>query len=185
MEDSHKLIGGTAGKRVQLDFYPTPENVTEALLNFFPELTGKRILEPACGDGAMARVLSWNNDVIASDLRDSGYGIPNIDFLTGYEDDYFDAIITNPPFNVADDFIKRSLERADFVGMVLKSQYWHAKKRLRLFNDTPPSYVLPLTWRPDFTGEGASLMDVTWTVWIKGDTITKYQPLEKPIDILS
>lgn len=34
--------------------------------------------------------------------------------------------------------------------MLLKAQYWHAAKRAQLFCEVPPSYVLPLTWRPDF-----------------------------------
>jgi hypothetical protein len=40
---------------------------------------------------------------------------------------------------------------------------------------------LPLTWRPDFfLKNGNPTMDVIWTVWQQGDTITKYQPLLKP-----
>ena len=74
--------------------------------------------------------------------------------------------------------------------MLLKSQYWHAAKRAQLFREIPPSYVLPLTWRPDFlfkerNGEkGASpLMDVMWCVWLTPHmqgAYTEYKPLMRP-----
>jgi hypothetical protein len=67
--------------------------------------------------------------------------------------------------------------------MVLKSQYWHAKKRSELFIKNPPAFVLALNWRPDFLdGErgGASTMEVLWTVWLKGQTDTRYRILPRP-----
>ena len=181
-ESAFKIVGGGAVKdRQAMDFYPTPPDVTRALLDYFEELRGLNILEPACGDGAMSKVLlEYGNYVTSSDLRESGYGTPNVNFLEGYKDQRFDAIITNPPFNVAEDFIKQSLTVAPFVAMVLKSQYWHAKTRQPLFANQTPAYVMPLTWRPDFLGGGASLMDVIWTVWIHGDYTTKYIPLQRP-----
>jgi hypothetical protein len=47
----------TSYERMPRDFYPTPAWVTEALAEHV-ELAGKRILEPACGDGRMAEALS-------------------------------------------------------------------------------------------------------------------------------
>jgi hypothetical protein len=166
------LMLGNTGARKDRDFYPTPKDVTIALMNFL-ELPKCTIWEPACGDMAMADVLkSYGHDVIATDIS------------TG--DDFFstnnvcDAIITNPPFNLSEDFILKSLKEADLVTMVLKSQYWHAKKRLSIYKNNPPAYVMPLTWRPDFGNGGAPVMEVLWTVWVKGLTGSKYIPLEKP-----
>jgi hypothetical protein len=97
------------------------------------------------------------------------------------------AIITNPPFNISEEFIRHALTKAPIVAMLLKSQYWHAKKRVKLFEECPPAYVLPLSWRPDFLFDqrkegdkkAAPTMEVAWTVWIKGDTDTKYRILSK------
>jgi hypothetical protein len=53
-----------------------------------------------------------------------------------------------------------------------------------LFKEFPPAYVLPLTWRPDFMGGergGAPTMEVHWTVWIAGDTDTKYRILGRDV----
>lgn len=92
------------------------------------------------------------------------------------------AIITNPPFSAAEGFIRRSLENGLPFALLLKSQYWHAASRRALFYQSPPSLVLPITWRPDFTGQGASLMDVAWSVWLTPNmkSRTEYIPLERP-----
>jgi len=167
--------GGKKDKRRSLDFYPTPPEVTIALMDFL-KLKPCIIWECACGDGAMAKV-----------LREYGHTVIETDIKTGT--DYLktegkaDAIITNPPFNLSAEFIEKALNEADIVAMVLKSQYWHAKKRFDLFTKNPPAYILPLTWRPDFmNGErgGSPTMEVHWTVWIKGNTDCKYIPLQKP-----
>jgi len=169
--------GGDKAKRRQLDFYPTPPDATHAIMRFL-DLNPCTVWECACGDGAMAEVIKkYNHNVIATDIQNTGYGCGNVDFLE--ERIQCDAIITNPPFNLSHKFILHALKQADLVAMILKSQYWHAKKRTELFRQNPPAYVLPLTWRPDFGGGGAPTMEVHWTVWIKGDVDTKYRLLSK------
>lgn len=183
-ETLHLTGGGKKENRRELDFYPTPKEVTVALMEFL-KLEPSIIYEPACGDGSMSEVLkNYGHNVISSDLRETGYGHGNINFLTYTPKTKFDAIITNPPFNISQEFIEKSLTLAPIVAMVLKSQYFHAKKRFDLIDKNPPAWVLPLTWRPDFLGGergGAPTMECIWAVWIQGDTLTKYKPLQKPI----
>lgn len=178
--------GGDQTKRRELDFYPTPPEVTHALMDFLrPKPTV--IWEPACGNGAMAEALkAHGHDVIATDIRHTGYGDGGIDFLSaaGIE---CGAIITNPPFNLSEMFIRKAISCAPIVAMVLKSQYWHAQKRVKLFQDLPPAWVLPLTWRPDFLFDqradgqrAAPTMDCIWTVWVGGVSDTRYCPMERP-----
>ena len=176
--------GGNQERRRDLDFYPTPRDVTLALVNFL-NLRGRRIWELACGDGAMCKVLAEaGNFVLASDIAPACHGHGSVDFLLA--DDrfrYFDAVVTNPPFNISEQFIRHALTKAPLVAMVLKSQYWHAAKRRKLFADHPPAWVLALTWRPDFmAGErgGAPTMDCIWTVWQEGVTDTRYRQLARP-----
>ncbi len=187
--------GGDQTKRRELDFYPTPKNVTVALMNFLlaENRIDKdfRVWEPACGDGQMSKVIeSYGLSVYSSDIRDTGYGSPFLDFVKHTGNSNFDAIITNPPFNLSEDFIRQALSKSRLVCMLLKSQYWHAKNRLELFNKFTPRYVLPLTWRPDFleherkAGEkkGAPTMEVAWSVWVKGSqTDCVYKPLTRPV----
>ena len=178
MKDNLTIIGAH-GKRRENDFYPTPPEVTVALLNFLEErfLLRKHdtIWEPACGDGAMVNVMREREyAVIATDI------ITGHDYLTTDLTDDYDWIITNPPFIVSQEFITRSAECNKPFAMLLKSQYWHSAKRLEVFKKYPPAFVLPLTWRPDFTGKGASLMDMIWCVWIGQSQATYYLPLKKP-----
>lgn len=175
-------------ERKPADFYPTPSDVTYSLLphiqGYLP--AGSLVWEPACGDGAMARVLEAAGFcVAATDLRqDSGYGIGGIDFIDGgHSVTDVAAIITNPPFKIADKFIEAAVQRAPVVAMLLKSQYWHAARRLALFETHPPAAVLPLTWRPSFLEKerGSSpLMDVIWVVWVRGaQGPTTYTPIRR------
>lgn len=173
-QEDLQLTGGGKNRR-ELDFYPTPREVTVALMEYFkwkPSL----VWEPASGDGAMADVLRYyGHEVVCTDIA------TGTDYLK--TPGKADMIITNPPFNLSEEFIRKALTEADVVAMVLKSQYWHARKRYGLFNDSLPSYIMPLTWRPDFmAGErgGSPTMEVIWTVWIKGDNGCRYVPLLKP-----
>ena len=176
--DNVKIVGGH-GKRRELDFYPTPPECTAALVAFLRDrwlLTAHdTVWEPACGDGAMVRALrSEGLTVTASDIQ-SGF-----DFLDpGFELDGR-WIITNPPFSLAEAFIRRASELGRPFAFLLKSQYWHSAKRLPLYREHTPSYVLPLTWRPDFTGQGSSLLDMVWSVWCGNTGVTIYHPLPKP-----
>lgn len=171
--------GNTAYKRSESDFYPTPPEATQALIDFLKLQPDTVIWEPACGEGHMVKVLEENG------LRVTGTDIETgTDFLTEPMVDC-DWIITNPPFSLSEQFIRRCILNRKPFALLLKSQYWHAKKRIDLFKDHRPLFVLPLTWRPDFLfktrGSGSPLMDVIWVVW---DAIpakkTEYNPLEKP-----
>ena len=172
-------IVGAHGVRQDKDFYPTPPECTIALLDFLESKMLLRktdgIWECACGNNAMVRVMSNRGySVIGTDVS-FGY-----DYLSPNLDVPSEWIITNPPFALAQQFIERSIEHKRPFAMLLKSQYWHSAKRRKLFEDHPPLYVLPLTWRPDFSGKGNSLMDVIWCVWLGDAKCTFYQPLEKP-----
>ena len=174
--------------RKAADFYPTPVNVTQALMDFLKLPRNTLIWEPASGDGAMARTLErYVDDVHASDLRDepSIYGDTGVNFLDDLIDITIpvDWIITNPPFNLAEDFIRKALSVTPRVAMLLSNQYWHAERRLKLFKDHPPSHVLPLTWRPAFleAERGKSpMMNVMWVVWGMNDGDALYRPLTRP-----
>ena len=185
-----QIMGGNGAKaRKASDLYPTPPEVTVALMRFLKLPAGTDIWEPACGQGDMVEALrNCGMLVYGTDIR-SGQ-----DFLKTYAPHYTDKsidwIITNPPFSLADEFIRHAAEIGKPFAMLLKAQYWHAAKRAQLFREIPPSYVLPLTWRPDFLfkerngKKGASpLMDVMWCVWLTPQmqgVQTVFKPLVRP-----
>lgn len=178
MGDPLKIIGAN-GKRRKHDFYETPREATVALVLFLQDnlllRPGMTVWEPACGNNAISKVLhefdlnTWSTDI------EKGQ-----DFFTYQMQEPFDWIITNPPFSAAEGFIGKCIEYGKPFALLLKSQYWHSAKRRALFEDCPPALVMPLTWRPDFTGAGNSMMDVMWCVWIGKPKVTYYQVLKKP-----
>jgi hypothetical protein len=184
------LSNRSAVDRNKTDFYATPAEVTVALLDF---LEGKGLIEPgyciwepACGSLAMADVMiDRKYHVLASDLHPQFEWMIPYDFL--HADEKCDWIITNPPFSKATEFITHALELGKPCAFLLKSQFWHAKSRLDLFRENPPSYVLPLTWRPDFlygAKSGSPTMECLWTVWARSQE-TIYYPLEKPTEVIN
>lgn len=183
LQGSRICGGNTAYKRNESDFYPTPPDVTFALMKRLGIPKWMWIWEPACGEGHIVNELHREGyqNVLATDIQNG------IDFLTCNISDFtYRWIITNPPFSLAEQFIRRCHESRMPFALLLKSQYWHSKKRYSLFKEIPPSSIYPLTWRPDFLfksrGKGSPLMDVMWCVWDKdakfGETV--YRPLERP-----
>jgi hypothetical protein len=124
--------------------------------------------------------------VTATDLReDSGYGRGGVNYLTdpGAPADW---VITNPPFNVAIEFLQQALRETGNVALLLKSQFWHARSRIETFERHTPAEILPLTWRPAFleAERGRSpLMDVMWVVWREGDRGAVYRPVRRPAKV--
>jgi hypothetical protein len=175
------MAGGNPREgRQPRDFYGTPAEVTKALL--VSEWIQGPVLEPACGDGAMAKVFEEaGHTVTASDIEPLGYGVKR-DFFSISQIDPETIIVTNPPFNLAEKFIEHGLSlKPKKLALVLKASYWHAKSRLELFERTRPAVIYPLTWRPDFLDKGRPTMEVCWTVWRRGHVgPTLYAPLRKP-----
>lgn len=165
---------GTYGRK-EKDFYPTPPEVTVALLKELNISKLSTIWEPACGQGHMVKTMeSMGYHVIGTDIQNG------IDFLKAPLVDC-DWIITNPPFSLADKFIRRCWEYKKPFALLLKAQYWNAAKRVVLFQECRPLLIMPLTWRPDFTGKGGAMMDMSWCVWIPGsEGQTSFQLLRKP-----
>jgi hypothetical protein len=167
---SHVILGGASETHARhgADFYPTPPECTEALVRAFPSLfQGVHLWEPACGDGAISDVLSRRATVLSTDLHVRGYGTGGVDFLTASLPNDVQGIVTNPPFDLAGDFIEHACSMGVPVAMLVKATYWHAKGRIGLFRRTGPLAVCPLTWRPRFCPERgkAPTMDFIWTVW--------------------
>jgi len=163
-------------ERKPADLYPTPVNAVESIMGLVHSLNVKKVWEPACGDGRIARVLEWHGyDVLGTDLREhTGYGFGGLDFINddparkwGWDTSDVDLIITNPPFSLAREFIERALSITPNVIMLVKQNYYNTDNRYDFFGKHRPAMFLPLTWRLAFLPErGKSpLMDCAWAVW--------------------
>jgi len=104
-------------ERKLLDQYETPAWVTLALIPHLPELNGK-IWEPACGSGKMVAALRQAGfEVVGSDITQG------VDFLVQAPETSVSAIITNPPYALAPEFIEGALHFDDtrIVAMLLRN----------------------------------------------------------------
>jgi len=166
-------IVGYSGNRADGDFYPTPSHVTKDIYEY--EVFVGNIWEPACGDGAMSKVLERAGyDVISSDLYDRGYGETGINFLL--ENRSVDNIVTNPPFKDAEKFIYHALKCSNRkVAMFLKLSFLEGAKRKIMFESTPLIRVWVYSKRVSLlrNGEGkrgSGMIAFAWFVWERGYT---------------
>lgn len=180
--DGTKAGGLIAVKKAALavrrdDFNASPPEAAHGLLGVeHAWLDGGSVWECACGDGALVRPFrAAGLDVLASDLVERGCpdAISGIDFLFPNPPFTADAIVTNPPFKLAQAFIDAALERAPYVAMLLPLRFLEGQERGPWFPSTPLAAVhvfsgrLPMMHREGYEGpkldKGA--IAFAWFVW--------------------
>lgn len=168
LKRAQSIVGTSAG-RPENDFYPTPPEATEALLSV--EKFDGLIWEPACGDGAICKVLAnRGHDVLATDLIYRGYGEGGHDF---FKSPHRAAnIITNPPYKLGEEFVRHSLSvTTGKVAMLMKLAFLEGAKRKKLYETTPISAVYVFSkrltlYRNGEKGEYSSgMIAYAWLVW--------------------
>lgn len=176
----------TTRERVQDDYYATPYQATEMLLDEV-KFSGN-FLEPCVGGGHIVDVIKKyypDECVYGVDLVDRGY--PNTlvaDFLThDFLEQKFDNVVTNPPYSLAQEFLEKSMEVVNDGGkiaMFLKIQFLEGAKRRDMFKKYPPKYIYVFSKRQNPWRNGSpidekgkpwsSTMCFAWFVWEKGFT---------------
>lgn len=175
------LASGTGNKRAPLadrkdDLYETPEVAVYALLR--QEDIPALVWEPACGPGAIVRVLrETGRHVIATDLVD--YDCPGQasgrDFLMEREvPEGCEMIVTNPPFKLAGEFAAHALELVPRCAMLLRLAFLESEKRRAVLDTGSLARVhvfrkrLPMMHRHGWEGKHSnSGMAFAWFVWDK------------------
>ena len=176
----------TTRERVQDDYYATPYQATEMLLDEV-KFVGN-FLEPCVGGGHIVDVIKKyypDECVYGVDLVDRGY--PNTlvaDFLKhDFLGQKFDNVVTNPPYSLAQEFLEKSMEVVNNGGkitMFLKIQFLEGAKRRDMFKKYPPKYIYVFSKRQNPWRNGSpvdekgkpwsSTMCFAWFVWEKGFT---------------
>ena len=175
---------GQSPLREPFDFYETPPEATRALLS--AEAFDGPVWEPACGNGAIARVLAAaGHTVVATDLIERGYGLAGIDFLAERAP-RAKHILTNPPYGggVADAFIGKALALTRATGgsvaMLLDLASLCHPSRHAKWVATPPAAIYAfdeLVCLPGGDAARARYMAradrrYCWAVWRPGDRAT-------------
>lgn len=167
------------------DLYQTPPEAVLSLLKV--ERLPHRIWEPACGPGAIVRILrAHGHDVIATDLVD--YASPDqdaagLDFLFPIDrlhpafcpisrEFRPEAIVTNPPFKLAAEFVERAFDHVPLVVMLLRLAFLESERRTPILDNGKLARVhvyrkrLPMMHREEWEGRKAnSGMAFAWFVW--------------------
>jgi hypothetical protein len=177
MDTTYHLNGGfkpTLKRFADLDgpdFYPTPAWATYALIDN-EDFRGE-VWESACGNGAMSEVLeNASPNVSSSDLYDRGYGEVGVDFLAPNRRAV--NIVTNPPYNSAEGFVRSGLNSADRkFALLLRLAFLEGGNRQRtIFSVSPPSRVWVFSERITFypanaERKGSGTTAYAWFVWDK------------------
>lgn len=172
------------------DYYVTPQKPIEDFLNAFCwdeeiiHFKNFKILDPcAWWDSetemsypAVLKKFSWEN-ITTNDIREDSPAKHHKDFLnldfSGYK---FDLIITNPPFNIAQDIINKSLEACNegwYVVMLLRLNYFWWKIRQDFWKKCLPirAYVhnRRMSFTPDWKTDSVEYMHCVWKKWENPD----------------
>jgi hypothetical protein len=162
------------------DLYETPPVAVEALLRKLQatgEMLPRDLWEPACGKhGNIVDVLRRHGHrVIGSDLVD--YGRPDFfarrDFLLEQKaPGGCGAIITNPPFKLAEQFVAHALELCPRVVMLLRLAFMESARRTPILEGVGLKHIfvfrkrMPMMHRAGWEGRKAnSGMAFGWFCW--------------------
>lgn len=149
------------------DIHPTPAPWTHALLDDV-DFHGS-IWEPACGNGAMSKVIERAGyDVISTNYPHQGYG-KKLDFLQS-QDPLGDNIVTNPPYKYNSEFIVKAIDLMSMVdgkvAMLLATHALGGVARGRIWKEYRPISILVVSnsMPNPYTGHGYSFKHI-WVVW--------------------
>jgi predicted RNA methylase len=163
-------------EREEHDFYATHPHAVPPLLR----LLGKSvsvIREPCCGMGHLSIPMEIaGKTVISTDLVDRGYGVPGVNFLTQnplFDSIPTDAVVMNPPYKLAQEFIEKALTLAPVVAAFLRISFLESETREEFYRKHPPRYVACFSRRArsakhgDFSGNGGPIL-YAWFIWHVG-----------------
>lgn len=176
---SHAVMAQRTEAKESPDDFPTPPWATRALIEHVllpraPTLRDQSCLEPACGAGHMDKVLrEYFRTTSASDAYDYGYG-KIADFRSApYGVASYDWVITNPPFNLAEEFIGRARKIATRgVAILARTVFIESVGRFeRLFEPDPPAIFAQFVERvPMVKGrldkKASTATGYAWFVWL-------------------
>lgn len=184
----HSIAGTSEWReRVENDYYATPTSSTKKMLQY--ESISFPAWEPACGEGHIAKVIDKDSeDLLCTDLIDRGFGWGGQDFFTFTPNKEIKTIITNPPFNLFQEFAERALTIATHKVILFgKLQALEGKKRGTFMQNSPLKTVYVFKSRQNPLRNGspvdengkpwASTMAFAWYVWeigYKGEPIIKW-----------
>ena len=146
-------------KRGAFDELYTPKEAVECILPFIP-----------AGVKTIWECTAIENSEIVNVLKESGFEVisshlnEGLDFFK-YEPQHYDLIITNPPYSLKDQFLKRAFELNKPFMMLLPITTLEGKKRSEMFQKNKVQILIP-SKRFNFIKEKkGSWFQTSWFTW--------------------
>ncbi len=175
-----RLIKGQISVRRPHDHYVTPLPVICNFLDRYGPLPHGPVLDPAAGTGRFAEALRLRDpdfeidqveiDPTHADALQGPVGSIHIaDFLQWQPTRRYRTIITNPPYSLAEEFIRRSMQLVDpanhAVIMLLRLAFLESRKRQPFWCEFPLQRLYVLSERPSFIGGATDQAAYAFFVW--------------------
>lgn len=135
------------------DYYRTPIDSIKLFLNEFIKQESispnVRILDPCAGGDSKnpmsypTALLGMGGVIDTIDIREDSLADTKGDYLQIDCKDKYDIIITNPPFNIALDIIKKALDdvqEGGWIIMLLRLNFFEGKSRKEFWRNNMPMY---------------------------------------------
>ena len=182
------------------DFYETPIGLVKASLNrFCSDENDPRLftsLDAGAGNGVWGlgyrQTIPYDDCLFGIEMQDIRKPFPlsnvydvwadNQDYLDYTSDnDLFGLIFGNPPYSLAEEFVRHSMKLVSdngYVYFLFRLAFLESKKRIPLYKDYPPKRVYVLQRRPSFfsangktrTTDATSYAMFLWQKGWKGQT---------------
>jgi hypothetical protein len=167
------------GERRARDAYYTPDLLALACCQSLRRLgvNPQNILEPGCGGGAFLRAFEqvWpDTRTLGVDIAPACNGpgeVRTLDLFSSAMPRPFEAVIGNPPFDLAEGFVRRALDLVEppgFVAFLLRITFLAGQGRVALYRKFPLWAFRPIAGRPSFTGTGSDPSEYGLFVWRVG-----------------
>ncbi len=134
-------------KPLKYDFYPTPIEVLDAIYNEIDFSKVKKYRSPCLGDGHLYEKIKKLDTIEEVEWYEIRKGK---DYLVDDDRQTVDLEIANPPFTVALDFFKKSIEHSKCSIMLQRLNFLESKARQNFWKENTPTHLFILSARPKF-----------------------------------
>jgi hypothetical protein len=209
---SHAVMAQRVEAHDSLDDFPTPPFGTRAFCEHVmplvvtsmgmvsmssteirDEVRRLSVWEPCANRGHMVRPLAeYFGAVHATDVHDYGAGFGVLDFLFPAPPPWRpDLVVTNPPFRLATQIVRRAMSVSRLGCAVLVRGTWmESLERYELFREIPPTLIAQFAERvPMVKGrldrKASTATAYAWVVFLHGQTDTRWRhipPCRKALD---
>lgn len=182
---------GRGAPSYAFDEYSTPAWCVHRLLDRVKLAVGKLWLEPCAGDGSLIHAINshwstgkinWHTNEIQEKYLNQLQCIGSVkatfteDIRTWEEKDgiFYDMMITNPPFSIAQEVAEAGFRVAKTVVLLLRINFFGSKERHEWLSTHMPKLTAVLPDRPAFrvsqtTGKlGTDATEYCWMIWERG-----------------